>query len=298
MRCTRPTALTSPSTGEALTIGCRKCHLCRQARAEEWILRLKAQQRSSLTSAFLTFTYNQDNLPFTEDYLATLEYDHIQLFLKSLRKHIDKYFPEYPKLSYYTTGEYGGLTERPHYHSIMFNIPEEYLIPVSVEIRPGVRAEKLLFLEQLWGRGHIYPGTAEAGSIAYATGYLQKDIKIDYKTDDTRKPERNWISKGMGKAFLTDEMIKYLKSNLEGFVTIKGDGKKRRNKKIPIPKYYANQVYTDEEKDIIYQKRLLYLETQDELKNTDYAKWKKQETDRLNNSIYQHERKRRARLTL
>lgn len=49
---------------------------------------------------------------------ALLYYRDIQLFLKRLRKHIDKYYDE--KIRFYIIGEYGTKSLRPHWHCLLF----------------------------------------------------------------------------------------------------------------------------------------------------------------------------------
>jgi len=58
------------------------------------------------------------------------------------------------------------------------------------------------------------------------------------------------MSKGLGKLYLTDKMIKWHKDDLENrmYVPIK-DGKK-----IAMPRYYKDKIYNEREKDRIVRK--------------------------------------------
>ena len=91
----------------------------------------------STTAAFFTFTYGENYDPKTGLYLwgsnpdevqvedgtyQTLNYEHIKRFHQHFRR---KYGIR--NLKYYTVGEYGGKNWRPHFHSIMFNVPMEVL---------------------------------------------------------------------------------------------------------------------------------------------------------------------------
>lgn len=73
-------------------------------------------------------------------------------------------FPDSPNLRYYTVGEYGTQTHRPHYHSIMFNM------------QPQLLRE----LPEIWGQGITHHGTVTQASIHYVTKYvIEKEVDSD-----------------------------------------------------------------------------------------------------------------------
>jgi hypothetical protein len=61
--------------------------------------------------AFVTLTYNDENLPHD----LSLDPKHFQRFIRKLRKRCGK-------VRYYHCGEYGDETDRPHYHAILFGV--------------------------------------------------------------------------------------------------------------------------------------------------------------------------------
>lgn len=58
------------------------------------------------------------SVPYGNGTFALLYYRDAQLFIKRLRKYIDKYFHE--KVRYYIIGEYGTSSLRPHWHLLLF----------------------------------------------------------------------------------------------------------------------------------------------------------------------------------
>ena len=140
--------------------------------------------------------------------------------------------PDEVKPKYYAVGEYGTRTKRPHYHAIMFNLPQDWI----------VKPQKLL---DTWSHGHIDIGSSQMASIHYVTGYIQKgrwEPEADY---DDRIPEFPLMSKKMGLNHLTPQMIKYYKSRLQPFVTMEG------GIKMPMPRYFRDKIYTKTERIIM-----------------------------------------------
>jgi hypothetical protein len=159
----------------------------------------------------------------------TLELKDLQKFFKRLRKLSDK------KLKYYAVGEYGSTKKRPHYHIILFNANKEHI--------------KLAWALNNKPIGNYHIGNVSAASIGYTLKYMSKESKIPIHQNDDRKKEFSVMSKGLGSNYLTELMIKWHKNDLEKrmYVPIE-DGKK-----IAMPRYYKDKMYSVEEKDKINQ---------------------------------------------
>jgi hypothetical protein len=140
------------------------------------------------------------------------------------------------KIIYYSVGEYGGRTMRPHYHSIMFNVDIETI-------------------DMAWTAGTIYIGTITPASICYTLKYISKSGKI--KKGDPREKEFSLMSKGIGKNYLTPQIIAYHRSEVafkeRAFLTSKGGFK------TSMPRYYKEKIYTEKQKKSI-QKHLERME--------------------------------------
>lgn len=93
-------------TGQICVYDCKKCVNCLNSKRKEMVRRLMVEKKSHKNTYFVTLTYNEKNVPFE------LDRRHFKLFYKCLWH----YFP----FRYYVVGEYGGLTNRPHFHVIIF----------------------------------------------------------------------------------------------------------------------------------------------------------------------------------
>lgn len=62
--CAKPIKLYDPDTREYLrTVPCGKCLHCQQNRQSDWSFRILSELNDSLTSYFVTLTYDQNSLP-------------------------------------------------------------------------------------------------------------------------------------------------------------------------------------------------------------------------------------------
>lgn len=95
---------------------CGICLHCKINRRRVWVFRLLLEQRTQKKSSFVTLTYNDDNLVYTDDYIQNLCKIDLQKFLKRLRKKTST------SIRYYAVGEYGDESWRPHYHLALFGL--------------------------------------------------------------------------------------------------------------------------------------------------------------------------------
>lgn len=112
----------------------------------------------------------------------------LQSFFKRLRKAhppIDKDDPT-TQIKYYAAGEYGGKTNRPHYHIIIFNA-------------------KLELLQPAWDLGQIHYGQVSDASIGYTLKYISKPSRIPLHRNDDRQKEFALMSKNLGQITLLIE---------------------------------------------------------------------------------------------
>lgn len=129
--------------------GCGQCIHCRVNQKREWTHRLILENELHDKSAFVTLTYNPENLP--ED--GNLQPDHLTKFLKRLRKRVEP-----RRLRYYAVGEYGEKSERPHFHLIIFGLGED--------------EQKVV--EKAWPLGYVMLGDVSKDSAAYVADYCTK----------------------------------------------------------------------------------------------------------------------------
>ena len=135
-------------------VPCGKCIECLKLRVNSWFVRLMNEQKHSETSLFITLTIDDENLEYSEDWQPQLCYRDVQLFIKKLRKQNAKHTKN--KIKYFAVGEYGGLTSRPHYHLIIFNVHDREDI------------------EKCWNLGYVHIGKMEPASTYYTLKYALK----------------------------------------------------------------------------------------------------------------------------
>lgn len=200
-------------------VPCGQCVGCRLERSRQWALRCMHESTLHEHNAYITLTYNDENVPHD----GGLHHRDFQLFLKRLRKHFNH------PVRYYMCGEYGGQFGRPHFHAILFGVNfADY-----TEWRRSPSGEMLFrsaTLERLWPYGYSSIGAVTFESAAYVARYIMKKATGDkyHRTYDsvntetgevfTRNPEYNrmslkpgigadWYSKYKGDVFPHDRVI-------------------------------------------------------------------------------------------
>lgn len=232
-------------------VPCGKCPNCLKRRVNQWSFRLRKEQEVSISSVFLTLTYSDENLPFSDNGLMTLDKTHHQKFMKRLRKHLKVYNYKYRiiedlPLKYYAVGEYGTETHRPHFHSILFNLPDKMITDETI-------------IENIWGLGRVQVAICNDSTIAYVAGYVNKRLTTEYDDPkyndlDDRIRECSMMSKGLGKNFLTKQTKKFYQELMEPYMIIE-DGKK-----LPMPRYFKYKIFNDFQKKILAEKSKKYAE--------------------------------------
>ena len=223
-----------------MPLPCGKCPPCKKRRTSGWSFRLVKEGERSISALFITLTYDTEYVPITKNGFMNLDLQDIQKFFKRLRKRTHE------KIKYYAVGEYGSQKKRPHYHIILFNANKEHIIDSwTINNKPI-------------GSCHI--GNVSSASIGYTLKYMCKESKIPMHQNDDRKKEFAVMSKGLGKNYMTNAMIKWHKNDLLNrmYVPIE-DGKK-----IAMPRYFKDKIYTELEKDKINEHMVKIGEEQDE----------------------------------
>lgn len=124
-------------------------------------MRCELEARNHHLNSFVTLTYNNDTLP--ED--LGLNPTHLEHFLKRLRK---KKWP----FRYYACGEYGDLTQRPHYHACLFGM--DFQDKKLLSRNNGNSLYTSQELNDIWQHGHTSIGDVTFESAAYVARYVLK----------------------------------------------------------------------------------------------------------------------------
>lgn len=177
--------------GERLDLACGQCIGCRLEKARQWAIRCVHEASLYPENSFITLTYDPQHIPPN----GSLCLRDFQLFMKRLRKWAKK------PIRYYHCGEYGETTQRPHYHSLLFNLDFQDKIPFGRKNNiPTYTSDTL---SRLWGKGFAVSGEVSFDSAGYVARYALK--KVNGKNAKEHygglKPEYSTMSRRPGIGF-------------------------------------------------------------------------------------------------
>lgn len=265
-----PYTVRNKFTNQSQPVPCGKCPDCKRRRVSGWSFRLLNEARQSSSAHFITLTYDTINVPITKSGFMDLSRRDLQLFFKKLRK------VNVHKIKYYVCGEYGGRTMRPHYHLLLFN----------AEIRT---------VQDAWAKGSLHYGLVTDASVGYTLKYMCKSKRIPLHRNDDRIPEFSLMSKGLGLNYVTDDMIVWHHADKDNRMYCNLPD----NKKIAMPRYYKQKIYTDEQRKAIgyvTRQRQLKEESKQIKKQGDKYYHKKAASDMAEFNRMNHESKGRDKL--
>ena len=218
MSCISPIPITVDgrwSGRQYIMTDCRHCLNCMVKRQQQIEFLCKKElldvYRSGRSASFVTLTYDDAHIPFNDNGFITLNRNHVQNFMKSVRRQMDYYNCKIP-FKYIYCGEYGdgshstsktGIsTHRPHYHIVFLGLGPE-------TIRKYTR--------KLWKFGLCDIGPLSAGGIRYLTKYMtkacpDKDVKAFRKLCNVQNPFF-YHSVGIGKQWILDNLEKIVEDD-------------------------------------------------------------------------------------
>lgn len=219
---------------DGMMIPCNKCIACRKRLTSQWVFRLKQETKDHLDNPlFLTYTYAET--PLTNTGKETLLSSDIINFKKRLRKEQHKLTDD--RIKYFTVGEYGGIFGRPHFHSIIYGLDPEFTN--AKWINGQWRYTKL---ENIWNNGFIHVAEAKPEAMAYVAGYCMDKLTLrQRKHDDDRQVERNYVSNGLGKAWLTEDVVKHYRKECQPYIQLDN------GYKLSMPRYYREKLFNTPE---------------------------------------------------
>lgn len=229
----------NPCTGECFPmyylVGCGKCELCREDRANEWCFRAHCESSVSDTiPLFCTFTY-------AEDPPEGVVKKHVQDFLKRFRIRLHRnYSLEMSKiksLRYFFVAEYGTdpyKTHRPHYHAIIWNMPylDEHMLLSDRMTRD--------LLIDCWGHGFVKTLPLLSGGTSYVCKYMRKDCPVPPGKNETfmlcsRRP-------GLGSE-VCDKLTDFLRENWQETQVSVYDRYTNSTFTYKLPDYFRTRIF-------------------------------------------------------
>lgn len=205
----------APADCYPLELPCSRCIGCKLDRARSWSIRIMHEAQLFDSNLFLTLTYDDEKLakldpPRRLD--PSLNYRDYMLFMKRLRRSysgvslvVNKKGRKVKPIRFFVAGEYGGLTKRPHFHSILFNTRFED------QERMFNGTYRSSICELLWRCGNVVIGDVTAQSASYVAGYTLSKVYgqraaefyedvVDVRTGElsSRRPEFVQMSRRPG----------------------------------------------------------------------------------------------------
>lgn len=156
-------------SGVRQMLPCGNCLGCKLERSRVWAMRMLHERKMHDQSCFLTLTYDNENLPT----VGTLVKEHLQGFHKRLHNRLLDLRGR--GIRYYGVGEYGDITRRPHYHSIVFgfDFPDKLMYS---ENRRGDKIYSSKLADEIWSFGAVRIGEVNFESAAYCARYCIKKV--------------------------------------------------------------------------------------------------------------------------
>lgn len=218
-------------------VGCGKCIECCKQKAREWTIRLSEELRTKQPIYMVTLTFSEQSLRELTEYIK--KYDDIkhkiyenELATLAVRRFLERWRKKYKKsVKHFLITELGHQqTERIHLHGFIFtDKPEE--------------------IEKIWNYGHIFIGQyVNQKTINYIVKYITK-IDKDHKG---YKP-KILCSKGIGSTYTQRTDIKLNKYNANNTIETY---QTRQGIKLPLPIYYRNKIYTEQEREQLWLNKL------------------------------------------
>lgn len=218
-------------------VGCGKCPFCIKTKKRDITTRIVHEARNSSAAWFVTLTYNNNFLPSD----GSLVKRHMQLFFKRLRK-----VRSDDHIRYMLVGEYGKLHLRPHYHLIIFGLPDMPL--VFHECRGKYDVFRSPLIERCWPFGFSTVTRFDYANARYVAQYCQKKANIQNLPSYLERPFMLGSRGKQGEGAIGASWFDRFHSEMlrDGFCVLRVKG---HSFKVPLPRYYlrrARERYHDE----------------------------------------------------
>lgn len=211
-------------------VKCGKCMECRKAKAREWQVRLCEELRNSqMHPIFITLTFTEEAITELtakcgKNGANDIVTEAVKLFRERWRKKYKK------SIKHWLVNELGhNGTERVHLHGILW-----------VE-----NQEQADSIESIWNYGYIFRGTyVNEKTINYIVKYINK-LDIDHKGFEPIV----LCSQGIGRGYQGRHNV-YRENQTNEMYTLPN------GLKVPLPIYYRNKIYTEDEREQLWLKKL------------------------------------------
>ena len=216
-------------------VGCGNCMECKKQKARGWQVRLMEEIRINNTGKFVTFSFSDESLIHLETELnSNLAGYNLENKIATLavRRFLERWRKQYKKsLRHWLVTELGqNNTERIHLHGILFT------------------NETLETVRKTWKYGNINKWDKDWKNNYVTERTINYIVKYINKSDEIHKYYNPIIltSPGLGRNYINRPDSKLNKFNNDKTNEMY---KTRSGIKLPLPIYYRNKLYTDDQKE-------------------------------------------------
>lgn len=219
-----------------VAVGCGKCMECKKQKGRAWSARLQEEIKTNHTGQFVTLTFSDEwiaELGKEKGIKETEGYARDNAIAKiAVRRFLERWRKKHGKsIKHWLVTELGHEgTENIHMHGILFTDKKEDI-------------------STIWKYGFVYVGDyVNEATVNYC-------VKYSTKTDDKHKNYNQKIltSAGIGSNYTKTynaKQNKYKEGGTDEAYTT------RQGKKMNMPTYYRNKIYTEEEREKLWLEKL------------------------------------------
>lgn len=248
---------------------CGKCIECRKKLARDWTVRLMEDIKTNKNGRMITLTLsNESYAKLDAEIHETIKGYHRDNAIATLaiRKFTERWRKKYRQktVRHWLVTELGHKgTENIHLHGIIWvdkiikriKIKGQRCKDTYINYKPN-RIQQINEIKEIWEYGWIWPRYDKDKLENYVNEKtVNYNVKYIHKIDKDHKHYQSIIltSNGIGANYLNSHNAKtnkYKKGETDETYTTK------TGKKIALPTYYRNKLYTDEEKEKLWIEKL------------------------------------------
>lgn len=256
-------------------IGCQKCMECKKQKGRAWSLRLQEEIRETKHGQFVTLTFSNESIQKIRKEIEILEGYELdnEIATRAVRLFLERWRKKYKKsITHWLITELGhNGTENIHLHGILFL--NEYLTPykkigTKISLKPfkpkitkdwykDANKKRTIYLQQqkedikkIWSYGYVFIGDyVNEKTVNYCIKYSTKVDLIH-----TEYNAKILCSPGIGANYTKRRDSELNRYQNKG--TTKETYTTRQGRKIALPTYWRNKIYSEEEREQLWLQKL------------------------------------------
>lgn len=162
-----------PFVQDGMAYGCGQCMPCRKNKHRIWSSRIMLESYQYKDNCVANLTYDDEHMPRLDDGRGILVRAELTAFLKRLRADVAPH-----RFRFFGCGEYGDKSMRPHFHVVLFDMPNcvygksRYLdYPYPKNCCPFCDR-----IRDKWGKGGIQLMELNMSTSQYVAQYVTKKM--------------------------------------------------------------------------------------------------------------------------